>query len=271
MVMETNWGKTRGEHVDSQRLDREPHPYKRVEHIGDATLYLGDAFQIMPTLGQVDHVITDPPFSDNTHKKAMTNKGPKEEGYNKDLHDGKYVQGGAKLIDFESMDDKEFHYFVRNSLNISNRWIVMTCDHKHAYSLLEWPEFIRLGVWVKIAPMPQISGDRPANGYESIAILHNEGGRRWNKGGHPAIWQHQPMKRKTAMPTQKPIKLLNDFVADFTDKDELILDPFMGSGTTGVAALSQGRKFIGIEKREDIFINTCERIDQAQRQGRLFE
>ena len=256
--------------MDSKRLADLSHPYKRVEHIGDATLYLGDAFEIMPILRQVDHVITDPPFSENTHKNAMTNKGPKEDGYDRQLHDGKYVQGGAKLIDFNSMDSDEFQLFVRMALRMTSRWIVMTCDHKHAYSLFDWPEFIRLGAWVKRAPMPQISGDRPASGHESVPILHNEGKKRWNKGGHPAIWWHQPMKRKTAMPTQKPIKLLNDFVADFTDKDELILDPFMGSGTTGVAALSQGRKFIGIEKREDIFINTCERIDQAQRQGKLF-
>lgn len=70
-------------------------------------------------------------------------------------------------------------------------------------------------------------------------------------------------------PTQKPIALMK-WCIDFFPKAETILDPFMGSGTTGVAAVQMGRDFIGIEREEKYFDIACRRIEQAQRQGDLF-
>ena len=73
-----------------------------------------------------------------------------------------------------------------------------------------------------------------------------------------------------AHPSEKPLKLVADWVGMFTDPAETVLDPFMGSGTTGVACVKQGRKFIGIEKRPDYFELACRRIAAAQAQGALF-
>lgn len=71
-------------------------------------------------------------------------------------------------------------------------------------------------------------------------------------------------------PTQKPVKVMK-WSIDQLPKDHLtILDPFMGSGTTGVAAVQMGRKFIGIEREERYFEIACRRIDDAQRQGDMF-
>ena len=70
-------------------------------------------------------------------------------------------------------------------------------------------------------------------------------------------------------PTQKPISLIARWVQSFSDHGETILDPFMGSGTTGVVCSNLGRKFIGIEIEPRYFDMACQRIDQAQRQGQI--
>jgi DNA modification methylase len=114
-------------------------------------------------------------------------------------------------------------------------------------------------------------------GWEAVAICHRPGRKKWNGGGKHAVWtvgyQTDPdlFKHTGAKhPTQKPVPLLKQWIADFTDLEDVILDPFMGSGTTGVAAVQMGRKFIGIERDPHWFDVACRRIEQAQRQGDLF-
>ncbi len=228
--------------------------------IGNATLYLGDCLEILPTLEKVDVVITDPPYSSNTHKNAQTNKfkeGPTDR-----------VRGG-KLVRFESLSSGAFCDFCDECLLISKRWVVMTCDHRHAPFMFDRDEFIRLGAWVKTNPVPQITGDRPGQGHEAVLILHNKGKKQWNGGGSAAIWRMNK-QNEAGYPTQKPQQLTDSFVSLFSNSSELILDPCMGSGTTGVSALNQGRSFIGIEIKQEPFDIACERIEQAQKQGRLF-
>lgn len=221
--------------------------------IGCATLYLGDCLEILPTLDKADVVITDVPYSDNTHKQAKTNK---EKWY------------GVKLVDFQHISPGTFSEIMRASINASRRWIVTTCDHRHAPICFDWPEFVRIGAWVKPNPMPQISADRPGQGHEAVLILHRESKKKWNRGGGAGVWI-VPVS-PAEYPTQKPIRLINQFVSDFSDPNEVILDPCMGSGTTGVSAVQQGRNFIGIDVRQEAFDIACERIEQAQKQGRLF-
>lgn len=227
----------------------------RVEVIGNATLYLGDCREILPTLPKVDAVITDPPYSANTHKQAKTNKG---KGY------------GTQLVTFAALTDEGFCEVMRACLEVAHGWVVATCDYRHAALFYTDPKFVRLGAWVKPNPMPQISGDRPGQGFESVLILHS-GGRtkKWNRGGGSGVWTFPTEGGSTEVPTQKPVALAAAFVSDFTAPGETIADPFMGSGTTGVAALAQGRNFIGCELDPGRFDIACRRIEGAQRQGRL--
>lgn len=127
---------------------------------------------------------------------------------------------------------------------------------------------MRLGVWHKPNSAPQFTGDRPGTGWEAVAILHREGKKHWNGGGHHAVWACNI--EYGDHPTQKPLPLLMDWVRKFSDEGEIVLDPFMGSGTTGVACAKLGRKFIGIEQRPDYFATACERIHAAYRQMSLF-
>lgn len=94
-------------------------------------------------------------------------------------------------------------------------------------------------------------------------------------GRHPAPERPQALERRWAScrvdvpvergkhPTQKPERLVTDWIEKFSNSGELVLDPFMGSGTTGVAAAKRGRRFIGIERDPKYFEIACQRIAQA--------
>lgn len=221
--------------------------------IGAATLYLADAVDIMPTLGEVDSIITDPPYDARTHANARS------------LRERKIVS----TIDFDSFTEERFIEFCRNAVTQAKRWVVMSCAWRHAAELEKAGlPLVRFGVWHKPNGAPQFTGDRPGVGWEAIAILHREGKKHWNGGGHHAVWVCNIEQGEH--PTQKPLKLLLDWVAKFTDEGETVLDPFMGSGTTGVACMKLGRRFIGIEKRADYFELACRRIEAAHAQRDLF-
>jgi site-specific DNA-methyltransferase (adenine-specific) len=106
-------------------------------------------------------------------------------------------------------------------------------------------------------------------GWEAVAICHRPGRKRWNGGGRHAFWS-VPKAGKYGHPTEKPLTLVLSWISDFTDLGECILDPFMGSGTTGVAAVKLGRSFIGIEREPKYFDTACRRIEAAYAQPDLF-
>lgn len=229
----------------------------RVERIGDAELWLGDCMEVLAMQPEyVDAVITDPPYSDNTHKMAKTNKG---------------AGHGTTLVTFDALTGEQFDAAMHECLRVCVGWVVATCDYKHAARWYESPNFVRLGAWVKPNPMPQISADRPGQGFETVLILHSDKNpKEWNRGGGAGVWTC-PVNTGSEVPTQKPLALISAFVRDFTGADDLILDPYMGSGTTGVAALLQGRKFVGIEQKAEHFDIACRRIEQAYKQRPLFD
>lgn len=211
-------------------------------------------------LDKVDAVITDPPYGEETHSNAKSNRN---KGY------------GNVAIDFASITASDLSSILATCSKICNRWVIATMDWRHIASFDTNPpeglELIRFGVWVKTNPMPQISADRPANGWDGIAYLHSTTGdkKRWNGGGTHG--NHIGSVITDGLhPTGKPLQLVSGFVRNFTDPGGIVLDPFMGSGTTGVAAIQLGRKFIGIEKDERYFEIACRRIEQAVAQGQLF-
>ncbi len=205
-------------------------------------VFNSDCREVLPTLGPVDHVITDPPFSEQVHAGARSLVIDKSSG-------GTGENIGR--INFASVDAE----FIRQVFSQANpaRWVISSMDWLHVAEFHEVPpcglRFVRFGIWVKPDGAPQFTGDRPATGWEAIAILHKLGGKmRWNGGGNRAVWTHGIARGEH--PTEKPIGLLMELTELFTDPGETILDPFMGSGTTLVAAYQLGRKAIGIELEE---------------------
>jgi site-specific DNA-methyltransferase (adenine-specific) len=233
----------------------------RIETIGDATLYLGDCMDILPTLSKVDAVITDPPYGESTHANAKSNR---------------LAGHGNKAIDFSSMTSYELDQVLVLCGQLCDRWLVSTMEWRHIAKFdMEPPtgwEMVRFGVWVKTNYMPQISADRPAPGWEGIAYMHSTSGekKRWNGGGQHGNYIG-PRLNDGLHPTGKPLALFRGFVNMFTEYMNKVLDPFMGSGTTGVAAIQMGRKFIGIEREPKYFDIACKRIEKAVAQPRLFE
>lgn len=209
---------------------------------GDSSVLLNEMSD-----GSFDHIITDPPYGEKTHKGA---------------------RGGGvcskKLIHFDCMDAESIVSFARQSVRIAKRWVVFTCEWQLAAAVqLAIPEsFIRLGVWVKPDSGPQITGDRPGVGWESVVILHRPGKKKWNGGGRHGVWSCLldvgVKANRPHHPCQKPLELVRRWVREFTDIGDKILDPFAGGGTTGEACLAERRRVTLIEKDPE-WVNFCRR------------
>jgi len=225
-------------------------------------LYNADCRDILPTLSGVDVCLTDPPYGVETQSNARSHK-------NKTFNEAAHSQ----YIGFQ-IDEHTLRLIFDAIGRITNRWTVANMEFRHAAKFEEHPpdgmRFVRMGCWVKNNGAPQFTGDRPAQGWETIAILHAAGARlRWNGGGARAVWQTD-VERNNGHPTPKPLSLIQDWVRLFSDEGETVLDPFMGSGTTGAACVKLGRKFIGIETDPSYFHIACKRIEQATRQLDIF-
>lgn len=229
----------------------------RVETIGDAVLYLGDCRNI--SIGPVDHVISDPPYGDDdTHAGHLSTVT---------LKNG---EPARQALGFKGLSCAELTALAVGWTEIAQRWCVFTSEWKFMHALDAAGVLVRFGIWRKADGAPQFTGDRPGTGWEGVAICHRAGKKKWNGGGKHGVWNHPKGENTSGHPSGKPIGLFMDFVSDFTDSGDTILDPFMGSGTTGVAALRLGRRFLGIEIDPKYFDIACKRIDREVRQGNLF-
>lgn len=208
-------------------------------------------------LAIADSIIMDPPFNERTHAAGARARS-------------------TEALPFAPLPDPVD--LVLHLLERTRRWLIAFCaleqlgDYERAADLCG--AWWRSGVWVKTNPAPQLMGDGPAQGCEGIAIMHRareQGGarRRWNGGGLPATWHCAPARGEGRVhPTQKPIKLMAELVGLFSDPGETVWDPFAGAGTTGVAAVRLGRRFLGDELREEYAEHARRRLREAERQRR---
>jgi site-specific DNA-methyltransferase (adenine-specific) len=235
--------------------------------IGDATLYMGDCMSVM--LPTVSHVITDPPYEAGAHTKGRRLLGEQTDGT-------RTVEYGA--LDFDCMTDDLRRAISFVCAEKCEGWMLAFCQ---AEAVSQWREahiaagakYKRAMVWIKPDGAPQFTGDRPGMGYESIVASWCGTGRSvWNGGGRHGVFIHPQRDNNSPKDhmTQKPVGLMLDLVRLFTTAGDTILDPFMGSGTTGVAAIQQGRKFVGVEKEPRHFATACRRIESAYAQRPLF-
>lgn len=234
----------------------------RVEHIGDATLYLGDCLEILPTLA-VDHVLADPPYEDELHKAF-----------------GRIQRNDGR----EMISDLGFDGINASRANIAAQCVAASSGWVILFTLAEgvraWRDDLQAVkakwdttcFWIKPDASPRFNGQGPARGAECfVTCWAGTGYRRWNAGGKRGVYTHcVNTGRQGEHPTEKPVPLMMEIVGDFTQPGETVCDPFMGSGTTGTACLTMGRRFIGIEKDERWFDLACRRIAAAHKQPRLF-
>lgn len=204
----------------------------KVVTIGDCTLYNADCLQVLPTLapGSVDAVVTDPPYSS-----------------------GGFTRGDRTMstrTKYQSTDVLVEHP-------------TFCGDNRDQRSWLAW-----CGVWLGIAPWDKVIARPMCNSFRSQAeyIVHATNGSRNITPVADGVYMDGWFKVSTVATddrehsTQKPVELIEQLLPVC---GETILDPFMGSGTTGVACVRLGRKFIGVEIDERYFDIACKRIEKA--------
>ena len=216
--------------------------------IGDAELWHGDCLEILPTLDRVDAVITDPPYGINVHNP----------------------------------DGRKVPFKTRSNAAIASDDYKITGDSApiDPTPFLDYPSVVIWGgnhIADRLPPARQwlIWDKRTGGKSDNQADCEIA----WSSANAPArLFSHKwrgmikdsERDQKRVHPTQKPIALMDWCIRSSCPKANTILDPFMGSGTTGVACANLGRKFIGIEIERKYFDIACERIDAAYAQGRLF-
>ena len=210
----------------------------RKEIIGSATLYLADCKDVLPTLGRVDAVITDPPY-----------------GIGASAGTGKYgrmrIESSSDLKWDEKTPDAQLMGLV---IACADRCVVFGGNY------FDLPPSRNFFVWDKGA------------GFKGRDFAECE--MAWcSWDANARIFSHDPLARGDYRgkqhPTQKPLALMK-WCIDQAGSPQTILDPFMGSGTTGVAAVQMGRQFIGIEREPQYFEIACRRIEDAQRVKDMF-
>lgn len=206
----------------------------REEQIGDCRLILGDCLEVLPTLGPVDAVVTDPP----------------------------YGVGFA----YESHDDSRDGY---------EEWCCRWFDAcaSLAETMLMSPGAVNVPMWARLRPFKwQIAWLKPAAmGRSPLGFCNWEPMLFWGKGVSNSVdvfrAQILPSDDMDGHPCPKPVAWGVESVSRVPGLS--VLDPFLGSGTTGIACAKLGRKFIGIEIEPKYFDIACRRIEQAYAQPDL--
>lgn len=224
-------------------------------------LIRGDALAVMPTLGAVDHIITDPPYEQRLHDaKAGSGRAMRRDG-------GTELQA----LDFAGIDAIRAP-FVEACAASCRGWLIAfatiegVAPWADAINVARGIRYKRACLWIKPDAAPQFNGQGPAAGAEAfVTAWCGTGVSRWNGGGKRGVWTHltNPPDRHGAHPTEKPWRLMRDLILDFTRPGDLILDPFMGSGSTLVAAALTGRRAIGIEMNPAWFGVARHRVAKA--------
>jgi DNA modification methylase len=211
--------------------------FSRVEHTEHCTLYCGDCLDVLPTLGKVDAVVTDPPYG--IGKRLVTG--------GKSAHFTSMVESGADLWDF-----KPSKQTFDTLLGMSDSQIIW------GGNFFELPPCDKPLCWDKVRP-----NQKNLSEWEYAWTSLCGRAEKFDYCGNGGFVSAETREH----PTQKPVAVMA-WSLRFLPNADLILDPYMGSGTTGVACVNTGRRFIGIEKEEKYFEIAIRRIRQAERMAK---
>lgn len=229
------------------------------------TIYNDDSYNLAKEFQEqklrVDHIITDPPYNISKENNFATMKNPRAG------------------VDFGEWDRGEFDLYswipeYAKLLN-KNGSMIIFCSYRYISYIIDVLESKEAGmvvkdilVWQKSNPMPRNINRRYVQDME-FAIWAVKKNAKWifNKPEDKPYLRGMfttslvSGKEKTGHPTQKSLCLMEELIAIHTNPGDLILDPFMGSGSTGVAALKNGRRFLGIELEKEYFEMAKKRLE----------
>jgi len=224
--------------------------------VSDYQLFNNDCLEVLPTLaaGSVDAVICDPPYGSTDGRGKVTKRGDALVEYG-------YEWDGVLPLDWiplaiDVIDNGGWFAVFTDNLSVKTVWDKLEdsgCNGKQTFC------------WVKSNPPPQPRKNF-ASGIETAVLATKGSVKKWYGGGWRLNYFFSPLVTngdRTDHPTQKPIALMRYLIESVTQPGDTILDPFMGSGTTGVAAMLTGRKFIGIELDAGYFQIAEQRIAKA--------
>jgi site-specific DNA-methyltransferase (adenine-specific) len=215
--------------------------------IGDAVLYNEDCRFILPTLTGVDAVVTDPPYGIALDTDNMRFTGAKGGAVRKKKGLRGTADGEAILNDKEAFNPS---------------FLTGIGEHQIIWGWNNYPDKLPRGaclIWIK-------------RNDDAFGSFLSDAETAWLSKGHGVYCRRylvQGMALERQHPTQKPLAIMQ-WCLGFLPKAQTILDPYMGSGTTGVACVKQGRKFVGIEIDKGYFDIACRRIEEAYRQPDFF-
>ena len=236
----------------------------------ETKLLHGDCYEIIPTLpdNSISLVVTDPPFNFQNHGGgSLYKKGTQRmETLNKLKDLDCWEFSPRKFLDLLFPKMESFYgYFFCNKLLV-DEYIAWAKEHKFKFDVL---------AMIKLNAVPAFNGHH-LNDIEYI-ILIRKGGTYFNTKSQFDDYRkwYEVTCRKRIHPAEKPVELLERFVRVSCPENGVIFDPFMGSGSTGVAAIQNNRNFIGIEKDDAYFDLASKRLKERQNElngvGSLFE
>lgn len=221
-------------------------------------LWLGDCLSVVGQIDEIDHTISDPPYEDELH--AAVGK------INRIRCDGQKTRDDLTFSGINSIRDE----VAATLVHVTGGWLIL---FTLAEGVRAWRDPIQAAggkwdttlAWVKPDASPRFNGQGAARGFEcAVTAWCGPGYRKWNGGGKRGVYTHcVNTNRQGEHPTEKPLPLMMELVRDFTQPGDLICDPFCGSGTTGIACVKLGRRFIGIERDPKWFDLARRRIRAA--------
>lgn len=246
--------------------------WRRREVIGDAVLYLGDCLAVVPELETVDAVFTDPPYSSGGTFRG-DRMGRTSDKYQSTQHRGSFAEFSG-----DTRDQRAFGYW-------SALWLGACREKAREGSIVavftDWRQLptttdvVQAGGWIwrGIVVWDKTEGARPQRGrYRNqgeYVVWGSQGGMSEDGPCAPGVFRHSVSGRADKHHIAgKPVQLMSDLL-QLVPAGGVVLDPFMGSGTTGLAALRNGCRFVGIEIDAVHFEKTCARLREAARQPTL--
>lgn len=241
--------------------------------IGDATLYLGDCREILPILSSVDCVVTSPPYNQQIDKFKPSGMHKESRwvekissGYADSMDEDDYQKWQSEILEYLYLSTGQFgSVFYNHKHRWRNGIIINPLDwiRNTRWRIRQEIIWARNGSTTMNARMFAPSDERV---YWLCKDIH-----KWNQEcvSYMSVWAIPSFAfadHACAYPPSIPERCIRAT----TDKGDIVLDPFMGSGTTGVASVKLGRKFVGIEIDTKYFNTACKRIDEAYNQGDIF-